>query len=216
MKLTVAAAAIGLMAWSLPAEVASHSLHPEAVIKTLKAGNRRYAEDRPLHPHQNRRTRKELCKGQHPIAAVLSCADSRVPPELVFDEGLGDLFVVRVAGNVVDDAIEGSLEYAAEHLHVPVIVVLGHSNCGAVQATIKGGEAHSQIDALVKAIKPAVEQATHEKGDLLVNAVRDNVELAVRQLRNSRPVLAELQKAGKLLVVGAVYDLDTGRVEYLQ
>jgi carbonic anhydrase len=182
----------------------------------LTRGNKRYVANKAIHPHQSARLRHRLAHGQHPFAAILSCADSRVPPELVFDEGLGDLFVVRVAGNIVDDAVTGSLEYAAEHLHVPLIVVLGHTHCGAVEATIKGGNGHhSHIDALVKAIKPAVEQAAHEPGPLSFNAVRDNVQLAVKQLRESEPILNELEKAGTLKIVGAIYDLDKGTVQYL-
>jgi carbonic anhydrase len=183
----------------------------------LEKGNRRYIAGRALHPHQSRSYRVQLAKGQHPFAAVLTCADSRVPPELIFDEGLGDLFVVRVAGNIVDDAITGSLEYAAEHLHVPLIVVLGHTRCGAVEATIQGGDLHgSHIETLVKSIKPAVEQASHEAGPLSYNAMRDNVQNAVKQLRDSEPILHELEKAGKLKIVGAIYDIDTGAVSYLR
>jgi carbonic anhydrase len=147
---------------------------------------------------------------------VLSCADSRVPPELIFDQGLGDLFTVRVAGNIVDDVILGSLEYAAEHLHVPLIIVLGHTGCGAVKATIEGGEPNTHIEALVKAIRPAVEQASHEAGALMENAVRDNVRIAVKQLEQSNPILAELVRHGKLQIRGAVYHLDTGAVEFLK
>jgi carbonic anhydrase len=190
---------------------------PAAALELLIKGNRRYVADKPLHPHQNRRLRHDLVvKGQHPFATVLSCSDSRVPPELIFDEGLGDLFVIRVAGNVVDDAITGSIEYAAEHLHVPLVVVLGHSNCGAVDATIHGGEPNTHIDALVKAIKPAVDQARTEPGPLLVNAVRDNVKLVVQQLRDSQPILGRLHATGKIKIIGAVYDLDKGTVEYLK
>jgi carbonic anhydrase len=216
LKYLLTAFAIGL--WASPALAELHAtpaLSPDTALKTLQEGNRRYVADTPLHPHQDKKLRSELVKGQHPIAAILSCADSRVPPELIFDEGLGDLFVVRVAGNVVDDAILGSLEYAAEHLHVPLIIVLGHSRCGAVQATINGGEPHTHIDTLCKAIKPAVVQARREKGDLLANAVRDNVALAVKQLQTSKPILQKLQREGRLRIAGAVYSLDSGTVEYL-
>jgi carbonic anhydrase len=116
---------------------------------------------------------------------------------------------------VVDDAIIGSLEYAAEHLEVSVIVVLGHSGCGAVKATIDGGEPNTHIQALVKAIQPAVEQASHEPGSLMENAVRDNVLLAVKQLTESKPILAEMVHTGKLQIKGAIYHLETGIVEYL-
>lgn len=106
--------------------------NPEKGLAALVEGNRRYQAQRLTHPHQNAARRAALAAGQHPFAAVLSCADSRVPPEIVFDQGLGDLFVVRVAGNITDDVVLGSLEYAVEHLHVPLVVVLGHYKCGAV------------------------------------------------------------------------------------
>ena len=214
-------AVVALVATALPslAEADKHPAGsgqtPASALAALTRGNRRYVAGRPAHPHQSSRLRHNLVKGQHPFAAVLSCADSRVPPELVFDEGLGDLFVVRVAGNVVDDAITGSLEYAAEHLHVPLIVVLGHTNCGAVDATIRGGEPHTHIESLVNAIRPAVEQARTESGSLLTNAVRDNVKLAVKQLRESQPILGKMLQDRKIEIVGAVYDLDKGTVEFL-
>jgi carbonic anhydrase len=135
---------------------------------------------------------------------------------MVFDKGLGDLFVVRVAGNVVDDAITGSLEYAVEHLGVRLVIVLGHSKCGAVQATIAGGEPHAHIEALLKAIRPAVLLASHSKGELLDNAVHENVRMAVGLLKASQPILDKMQAEGKIEVVGAVYDLESGNVEFLQ
>jgi carbonic anhydrase len=146
----------------------------------------------------------------------LSCADSRVPPEIVFDEGLGDLFVVRVAGNILDDMILGSMEYAAEHLHVPLIVVLGHTGCGAVTAAVSGTAEHNHLDLLMKALQPAVVQASKEPGDPVANAIRDNIQLVVKQIRDSQPVMAELQAKGQLKVLGALYHLDTGHVEFLK
>lgn len=210
--------ALGLLAWPGLAESDKHSPDPASALSMLARGNQRYVAGKPAHPHQSSVLRHQLsAKGQHPFAAILSCADSRVPPELIFDEGLGDLFVVRVAGNIVDDAVIGSMEYAAEHLHVPLIVVLGHTQCGAVEATIQGGTGHhSHIDALVNAIKPAVEQASHEAGSLHYNAVRDNVLLAVKQLRESEPILSALEKQGKLKIVGAIYDIDKGAVTFLK
>jgi carbonic anhydrase len=192
-----------------------HSRNADSSIQLLTKGNARYLTRHPLHPHQSAQYRVRVSTSQHPFAAVLSCSDSRVPPEIVFDEGLGDLFVVRVAGNVADDFVTGSLEYAAHHLHVPLILVLGHSNCGAVQATIAGGEPETHVNSLVLAIKPAVEQAAHEKGDLLTNAVRDNVIRVVEALRTSQPVLAKAVHGEDLKIKGAVYHLDTGKVEFL-
>jgi carbonic anhydrase len=182
----------------------------------LMSGNKRYAAGKPSHPHQDFQRRAELAKVQHPFAAVLSCADSRVPPEVVFDEGLGDLFTVRVAGNIVDDAVTGSLEYAVEHLGTPVVMVLGHERCGAVQAAIGGGEPKTHIEALTSAINPAVTEAKKQKGDLVSNSVRANVRLMVQQLRTSKPILAEAVAKGKVKIVGAVYDLDSGVVKLIQ
>ena len=178
-------------------------------------GNKRYVDARPSHPNQTAQHRTEVSKGQHPFAAIVSCADSRVPPEILFDQGLGDLFVIRLAGNVMDDAALASLEYAVEHLGVKYIMVLGHERCGAVEATLKGGEAPGHIGSLVKAIQPAVEKTKNQPGDPLDNAVRANVTMVVHQLKSSAPILEELVKKGNLTVVGARYDLDDGGVAIL-
>jgi carbonic anhydrase len=211
-----------LLALGIAPSLAAAEIHSapavtaDQALSKLMIGNRRYVTNHMQHPHQTRAARQALSKEQHPFATVLSCADSRVPPEIVFDEGLGDLFVVRVAGNISDDAILGSLEYAAEHLHVPLIVVLGHTRCGAVTAAVQGLSEHNHVDALVKAIQPAVAQAAKEPGDKLTNAIRDNVMLVVRQLQSSHPVLAEMQAAGRIKIVGAIYNLETGRVDFLK
>lgn len=216
-RIITAVAVSSLLLSPLFAETAKHEQtpNPDQSLELLTKGNGRYLARHPAHPHQTSKDRIRLVGGQHPFAAVLSCSDSRVPPEIVFDEGLGDLFVVRVAGNVADDFVTGSLEYAAHHLHVPLIIVLGHSKCGAVQATIAGGEPETHVNSLVLAIKPAVEQAAHEKGDLLTNAVRDNVVRVVEGLNASEPVLGKSVHEGKLKIKGAVYNLDTGKVEFL-
>lgn len=185
----------------------------QQALQKLLEGNKRYAVGRAMHPNCSVARRGELAKGQKPFAAVLSCADSRIPPELVFDQGLGDLFVVRVAGNVVSNEVEGSLEYAAEHLGTALIVVLGHKRCGAVSAAVEGKATHTHIDSLIDALRPAVAQVKGQPGDALDNAVRTNVRLTVNRLKESQPVLAEMVKEGKLQVVGAYYDLDTGLVE---
>jgi len=138
-----------------------------------------------------------------------------VPPELIFDQGLGDMFDVRVAGNVAGNDELASLEYAAEHVHVPLIVVMGHSKCGAVDAAVAGGETHGHLPDLMAAIRPAVERTKGQSGDKVENAVRANVENVVAQLRTSKPVLADLVTKGTVKVVGAVYALDTGKVDWL-
>lgn len=187
----------------------------DAVLAELKAGNQHHVKAQYKHPHQTGLRRQELTHGQQPHAVILTCADSRVPPEIVFDQGLGDLFDVRVAGNVAQDAEIASIEYAVEHLHTPLVVVMGHQSCGAVAAAIEGGEAPGHLPSLVRAIAPAVERARKLTGDLSDNAVRINVEMVVEQLRASHPVLAEAVAARKLRIVGAVYSLGSGNVVWL-
>jgi carbonic anhydrase len=183
-------------------------------LDTLKSGNQRYVAGHPTHEHQDIDRRTEVSQGQHPIAIIVGCSDSRVPPEIVFDQGLGDLFVVRVAGNVVDDHAIGSIEYAAEHLHAPLIVVLGHDRCGAVQAAVSSPSAPGHIQSIVDAIRPAVEAAKSEPGDLLDNAIDENVRRVVAQLQTSEPILHHEIEAGHLQVVGARYELNTGVVRF--
>jgi carbonic anhydrase len=187
----------------------------DAVLRELKAGNDHHVSKRYQHPHQNAERQRELADSQHPHAIVLSCADSRVAPEIILDQGLGDLFDVRVAGNVAGDAELASIEYAAVHLHTPLLVVMGHQKCGAVTAAAESGEAEGHLPSLLALIRPAVERARTQPGDVIDNAVRINVERIVQQIRDSTPVLAPLVGHGTLKVVGAVYSLDTGKVEWL-
>jgi carbonic anhydrase len=187
----------------------------DAVLAELKAGNQHHVSKRDDHPHQTATRQRELAGGQQPHAAILSCADSRVAPEIVFDQGLGDLFDVRVAGNVAGDAEIASIEYAAEHLNVPLVVVMGHQRCGAITAAVEGGEAPGHLPSLLNLIRPAVDQASRLSGDRVENAVRINVEMVVDHLRASQPVLAGLADKQHLRIVGAIYSLDTGRVEWL-
>ena len=189
------------------------ALTPGSALDELKAGNERHVAHSYKHPHQTPTRQHELVGGQHPHAVILSCSDSRVPPEVVFDQGLGDLFVVRVAGNVAGDHELASIEYAVEHLHCPLVVVLGHQSCGAVTAAAEGGHAPGHLPALLHEIQPAVEKARAMKGDLIDNAVRTNVDRAVDQVRASS-VLKEPLEKGELRVVGAVYSLETGRVAW--
>ena len=140
-------------------------------LARLMAGNQRFTQHKEQHPDESLARRKELISEQHPFAVVLGCADSRVPPELLFDQGLRDLFVIRVAGNIVDDAILGSIEYAVEHLGTQLIVVLGHETCGAVSAAVAGGEAAGHLQALVTAIQPSVAATAQNPGDKIHNCV---------------------------------------------
>jgi len=200
---------------TLIGQKAEEKITADSVLAELKAGNEHHVAHRYQHPHETGDRQRELVAGQHPHAEILSCSDSRVPPEIVFDQGLGDLFIVRVAGNVAADTEIGSLEYGAEHLHIPLIVVLGHESCGAVTAAVQAGPSEGHITAIVNLIKPAVEKSRGMSGDSVSNAVRINVEMVVKQLRSSNPILSELVAHGKLRIVGAVYSLKTGLVTWL-
>lgn len=182
-------------------------------VGKLKEGNFRFVKGALIHPNQSAERVKETAKGQHPFAIIVSCSDSRVPPEILFDQGVGDLFVVRTAGEVVQAVDIGSVEYAAEHLHAPLIVVVGHKRCGAVDATIKGGHVPDNILAIARLIAPAVEKAKGMKGDLLDNAVRINAENMARAIEKS-PVIEELLTEQKIRLVTAYYDIDDGTVSF--
>ncbi len=198
-------------------QVSLFSLTPQESLEKLKAGNVRYAEDHLLHGDQSSARREKISPLQEPFAVILGCSDSRVPPELIFDQGLGDLFVVRVAGNVVGPLELDSIEYSVKHLHSSLVVVLGHENCGAVTAVLEGKT--DEIEEIALLIEPAVRSCEKEKGksDLpAVNlCVRANVRNVVSLLRKS-PMLSKYLKENKIEVVGAYYDLDTGKVELLE
>jgi len=190
---------------------------PQDAIGRLKAGNERFISDHPSAKHYADE-RKATSEEQHPYAIVLACADSRESPEILFDESIGKLFVIRVAGNVIDPVILGSIEYAAEHLHVGTLLILGHESCGAVTAAIEGGGA-DHIKDLLTLIAPAVEKAKQAKRDqagTVDQAVRENVLLQMQQAVAQSAVLAELVHEKKLEIVGGIYNLHTGKVEFLQ
>jgi carbonic anhydrase len=191
-----------------------NSVSAKEALETLQDGNARFARSQASHPHQSHERRADLSTGQQPFALILGCADSRIPPEIIFDQGIGDLFVIRVAGNIIDDAILGSIEYAVEHLGMQLIVVLGHENCGAVSATVQGGEAHGHIPTLIEAIRPAVDEAQSQGGDVLENATRTNARRIAKQIESSAPILAAATQAGTLEVKAAYYHLTTGKVEF--
>jgi len=191
------------------------NITPDAAFKKLMDGNRRYIQQKRTFPDQSRSRILELAKGQHPFAIVLGCSDSRVAPEILFDQGLGDLFEIRVAGNVLDNVVLGSIEYAAAELGVPLLVVLGHERCGAVKAALDGKPVPGHIGSLVAAIKPAVYATKGQPGDAWDNAVRANVKMSVNKLKALSPILAKAVKAGTLKVVGARYDIDSGEVEVI-
>jgi len=193
-----------------------NAIAPADALQRLMDGNLRYAANAP-NERDFSSGRAARVKAQYPIAAILSCADSRVAPELAFDQGPGDLFVMRVAGNVMSPDLLASLEYAVHFLGVPLVMVLGHTNCGAVDAAIKVLKTQAvlpgHLPGLVASIKPAVIVAEKSQtGDLLDNAIAANVRLQVAQLKISPPVVDKLYAAKKIGIVGAVYDLRTGRV----
>jgi carbonic anhydrase len=199
-----------------PAHSDQPAVAPAEAISKLKEGNGRYTSGNLQHPGQTTARRTELAKTQHPFAAIVSCSDSRVPPEIVFDQGLGDLFIVRVAGNVINDEGLGSIEYSVDHLGTRLIVVLGHQRCGAVQAakeTIAAkGKAPGHIESLVTAIKPAVEATVNGDLDATIKA---NVKHVVDVLRSSTPILKAKVDSREVQVTGAYYSLDTGSVTFL-
>lgn len=191
---------------------------PRHVLERLLEGNARFVAGKSQHPHESSRWRASLEDQQHPQAVVLGCADSRVPPEIIFDQGLGDLFVVRVAGNIVDTDVTASIEYAVDHLETQLVVVLGHSSCGAVTAAyqhlMKDTLDADEIESLLYRIEPAL-TSVPSSGPLearIDRCVRSNVDMSVRRLAQVPDVMKSL-RAGRLLIVGAIYDLHSGRVE---
>lgn len=194
-------------------------VNADEALNHLLAGNQRFKTGNPLAPRRSPEEFQALAQGQMPEAVIVSCADSRVAPEILFDAGVGDIFVVRVAGNVINGAgvtVKGSIEYAVVELHVPLILVLGHTGCGAVKAAIQ--HIHDRdslpgaINGLVELLKPAVMRSKGIAGDPLENAIRQNVAIGVERLKGLEPILAPRIKVGTVNVVGGVYDLHTGGV----
>jgi len=188
-----------------------------ALLDKLKTGNEKFVTGHPIHPHETLNRIRELKKGQHPFVVLISCSDSRIPPELIFDQGLGDVFSIRTAGNVIGEYELGSIEYAVEHLHCKLIVVLGHENCGAIQAyaTSEGtGHSGDHIQNLVNYIASEEEEKVIPANlksniDTLVKA---NIRHGVNLLKLSTPVLKTLVEKDEIKIIGAYYDLDTGKV----
>ncbi|MHB8118121.1 MAG: carbonic anhydrase [Methanothrix sp.] len=214
--LAVASVLLALVVLATASETDS-AITSDAALQKLMEGNARFVSGNSTHPHQSAAERRaELLTSQHPIAVVVGCSDSRTPPEIVFDQGLGDIFVVRTAGEVMDNASLGSIEYAVEHLSVPLVIVMGHDSCGAVEAEVDGGEAPGHIASLVEAIKPAVDEARKmgKERQLLNESININVANVVKELSTEEPIISEYVKDGKLKIVGARYYLDSGAVEF--
>ncbi len=197
-----------------PAAAAVLPNSPSAALKKLMAGNQRFVQHQPIYPDQTAARLKEVAQAQSPFATVLTCADSRVPVEILFDQGIGDIFDVRVAGNIATPAVIGSIEYAVELLGTPVLMVLGHERCGAVTAAVQNEPLPGDISAFVDAILPALKGVNTESGDAVDNAVAANVAYQIEQLQRSELIKARV-RSGKLKVVGGRYDLDTGTVTML-
>lgn len=199
-------------------QTAPSNISADAALDRLLEGNRRFAVNKISGPNRGEDRRLDIVKGQKPFAIILGCVDSRVPPELIFDQGLGDLFVIRSAGQVIDNAILASIEFGVAELAIPLILILGHTRCGAVTATIETLEkklpVEGAIGVLVENIKPAVNRAKGHGQELINQAARINVTLEIDRLRAS-PVVSGAIKAGKTKIVGAFYDLSTGLVEIM-
>ena len=186
----------------------------DSALEELKNGNQRFVDNRSIHHHHDKTLLDKLAPcGQIPLAAVLSCSDSRVPTELVFDQGFGDLFVVRVAGNILGEGETGSLEYAVSYLGTPLVVVLGHTRCGAVGAAIRGISEDGALGRLLERIRPAAQSVADLPDDQKeAAAIKKNVELSVSQLTSQSPPLAEAVRQGRVKIIGAVYQIEDGRV----
>jgi carbonic anhydrase len=218
---SAAAGLAGPQAFAAPSKAPpkpENVISPDAALHRRMEGNTRYVRG-DTRRHDFRGEREALSKGQNPFAAVLSCADSRIAPEYCFDTARGDLFVCRVAGNFASDEMVASLEYAVQVLNTPLILVLGHEACGAVDATIKsvkdGTTLPGHLPSLVDAIRPAVEAVKNQPGDLLANAIRENVKLNVDKLKSAGPILKSFVDDKKIRVVSGIYELRTGRLELL-
>jgi carbonic anhydrase len=205
-------------------EVTTHqttSVDPNDILEKVLKGNERFAEGISVHPHLDENTRlKTSREGQKPIVSILSCSDSRVPPEEIFDMGIGDIFAIRVAGNIADKSQIGSLEYGAGHLGTTLIIVLGHTKCGAVTAVVKGDKVGGNILSFIDNIKPAVDSVRRQSKNLsfdeiLYNSVKANIWQSIEDILKQSSEIRHLVKSGKVKIVGAIYDIETGKVTNL-
>jgi len=216
--------ALAASRWIGPAAVAADDAGPPSGVaadeglQMLIDGNKRFVDGNLTSFSNLAQDRDEVAGGQSPFAVIVCCSDSRVPPELVFDQTVGQLFVVRTAGQVIDEAARGSIVYGVDILRAPLVVVLGHSNCGAVEAAIaaiQGDPIPGYAYRFAEGIGPAVQSVIDEPGDLLVNAIRANIEMGVEQLRTAEPDLAAAVGSGQITVAGGFYDLASGEVSFL-
>ena len=193
------------------------NLSAQEALDKLKKGNKRFVQLHQKHPDESKQRRQEMLKGQHPFAVILSCSDSRVPLELIFDQGLGDLFEIRNAGNVLDDHVIGSIEYAVMHCGVKLIVIMGHQDCGAINATLSGVSETKYIKSLEDSIEPAVEQCKLKGLEVNSdNVVKEHVMQDIQELMEQDHDLVKYMKEHKVKIVPAYYHLDTGKVDFLK
>ena len=205
--------AIALSGWTMAADPTISSVAPEEALSRLKVGNERFAQSKVSTSKPVAARRAETAKEQHPFAIIVGCSDSRTAPEIIFDQNIGDLFVIRTAGNLVDDYALGSIEYAVDHLGTRLIVVLGHERCGAVSAALAGDSAPGHINSLVRDIQPAVTATKGKEGDALANAIHENDAEVAAKIRKQAE-LGEL--AAQVRIIEGYYDLDTGKVEWTE
>lgn len=208
---TVVASQVGSQLIAPEPAVAQNDMSPDEALQRLMDGNQRFIGGKPRNPNQSLARLREVAQTQKPFAALLTCADSRIPAEILFDQGFGDLFMCRVAGNVVTPEEMGSLEFGTLVLGAKLLMVMGHKRCGAVDATIKGAQVPGQIASLLDAIKPALQMSRSLDKDRLESTTKANVLVQVENLKKS-PVISQLIKENKLKVVGGYFDFDTGVV----
>ena len=212
-KLTVFVSLFSIVAIAFAADHPVASMSADAALAKLKEGNARFVGSKVSQSKPTAARRAETAQAQHPFAIILGCADSRTPPEIVFDQNIGDLFVVRNAGNLVDDQVLGSIEYAVEHLGARLIVVLGHERCGAVIAALASDSAPGHVQSVVRDIQPAVQAVKGKPGDATQLAVAENARLMAEKIRKDAN-LGDLAK--DVQIIFAVYDLDSGKVEWVK
>ena len=201
-------------------------LTAQEALMRLQEGNKRFVEGKSTYNTNDARRRNELVDGQMPFAIILGCSDSRVPAEIVFDQGLGNLFVIRIAGNIVAPSQIGSIEFAVETFQTPLVVVLGHTRCGAVAATLNQicqpqASRSQHLRSIVERIRPAVEPLSEIRTDLtpeqlLERAIRSNIRMSVNQLRHGSSFLEEIHDSGSLWIIGAEYSLESGEVDFFE
>jgi carbonic anhydrase len=199
---------------SLQVFAAEHSTRPDEALKLLKEGNARYVSMEFERPHISKEILNELAKGQHPFAVIIACSDSRVPLEHIFDAGLGDLFEIKNAGNLIDNHVIGSVEYAVSHLGTKLVIVMGHTSCGCITTAIEHPKHQTrQVNSLLDSVKPAIELAKNQRGDFNLNVTKNNAVLGAQSLVKDKIISSYVKEHG-VVIIPALYDIKTGKVEF--